>query len=147
MNSAHCVSTPNKGYYLEEEILNKKEYKTRFNSDLITIMIGKTKSDIIIRSSYYELKIEQENLSILTKIKFTSLDESYEFMENIFNENQFKIIEKTPNVIKLKIAIIEDIKDMVKEIELCLVENFENKNILIKDLFDKYINIEKKLMK
>ena len=72
MNSAHCVSTPNKGYYLEEEILNKKEYKTRFNSDLITIMIGKTKSDIIIRSSYYELKIEQENLSILTKIKFTS---------------------------------------------------------------------------
>ena len=147
MNSAHCVSTPNKGYYLEEEILNKKEYKTRFNSDLITIMIGKTKSDIIIRSSYYELKIEQENLSILTKIKFTSLDESYEFMENIFNENQFKIIEKTPNVIKLKIAINEDIKDMVKEIELCLVENFENKNILIKDLFDKYINIEKKINK
>ena len=32
-----------------------------------------------------------------------------------------------------------------KDIELILLENFENKNILIKELFNKYINIEKEI--
>ena len=37
------------------------------------------------------------------------------------------------------------IKEKEKDIELILLENFENQNFLFKDLFDKYINIEKEI--
>ena len=58
MKPAPFISTP-KQYYAEEdeELLTRNEYKVKYNSDFITLMIGKTKNDIIIRSSYYEIKM------------------------------------------------------------------------------------------
>ena len=108
-------------------------------------MIGKTKDNIIIRSTYYELKLNKDDLSLLTKTIYKSIDESYEFIKNIFNQNKFKIKEKTSKRIKLIIRIYDMIKAKEKDIELILLENFENQNSLIKDLFNKYINIEKKI--
>ena len=147
MNPSPFINTPNKDYSEEEEeLLSKREYKVKYNSDLITIIIGKTKNDIIIRSTYYELKINKESLSLLTKTIYKSIDESYEFIENIFNQNKFRIKEKTSNEIKLIIKAYDTIKRKEKELELCLIENFSNKNFLIKELFNKYMNIEKELI-
>ena len=50
----------------EEELLIKKEYITKYNSDIIKIIIGKTKDNIIIKSNYYELKFNKDYLSLLT---------------------------------------------------------------------------------
>ena len=146
MEQAAFISTP-KQYYPEEqeELLTKNEYKVKYNSDFITLMIGKTKSDIIIRSSYYEIKMNQENLFLLNKTKYNSIDESYEFLVSMFNQNKFRIKEKSSNIIKLIIKIDDKIKRKEKELELCLSENFNNKNILIKELFNKYMNIEKEI--
>ena len=124
MEQAAFISTP-KQYYPEEqeELLTKNEYKVKYNSDFITLMIGKTKSDIIIRSSYYEIKMNQENLFLLNKTKYNSIDESYEFIVNIVDQNKFRIKEKSSNIIKLIIKIDDKIKRKEKELELCLSEN------------------------
>ena len=146
MNPAPFITTSKQFYSeKEEELLAKNEYKVKYNSDLITIMIGKTKDDIFIRSSYYEIIIDPENLSLLTKVIYKSIDEAYEFIENIFNQNKFRIKEKSSNIIKLIIKTYDIIKGKEKELELCLIENFSNKNNLIKELFNKYMNIEKEI--
>ena len=134
----------------EEELLIKKEYITKYNSDIIKIIIGKTKDNIIIKSNYYELKFNKDYLSLLTKTLFKTLDESFEFIENIFNENKYKIKEISSENIKLIITTFNidtshGINRIEKDIELILLENFENKNSLIKELFNKYINIEKEI--
>ena len=139
MKEATYIKTPQ----IEEDLLIQKEYISKYNSDSIKIMIGKTKDNIIIRSTYYELKLNKDDLSLLTKTIYKSIDESYEFIKNIFNQNKFKIKEKTSKRIKLIIRIYDMIKAKEKDIELILLENFENQNILIKDLFNKYINIKK----
>ena len=142
MNSAPYIKTPKELNDYEDELLEKKEYKIKYFSDYINILIGKTKNNIIIRNYYYEIKLNMNNLSILTKTIFKSIDESFEFFENIFNQNKVRIKNKTNNYIILIIITYDIIKGKEKKIELYLKENFENKNFLIKELFDKY-NLEK----
>jgi len=143
MNAAPYIKTPKELNDYEDELLEKKEYKIKYFSDYINILIGKTKNNIIIRNYYYEIKLDMNNLSILTKTIFKSIDESFEFFENIFNQNKVRIKNKTNNYIILVIITYDIIKGKEKKIELYLKENFENKNFLIKELFDKYINLEK----
>ena len=130
----------------DEEILSKKEFKIKYFSDYINIIIYKTKNNIIIRSSYYELKLSLEDLSLLTKILYKSIDESFEFINNIFINNKFKIKEINLNEIKIIIITYDVIKGKDKEIELCLKENFNNTNYLIKELFNKYKELEKEII-
>ena len=93
MKAAPYIKTPQ----LEEddeEILIQKEYFAKYNSDLLRIIIGKTKHNIVIRNTYYELKLNKDDLSLLTKIIYKSIDESFKFLNNIFEQNKFKIKEK-----------------------------------------------------
>ena len=103
-------STPNQAYYQayyyeeEEEILKKIGYKVKYNDDFIIITIGITKTNIIIRSSYYGLKLDLFNLNLLTKISFNSIDDYFSFLENIFNQKKIAIIEKKANIMKILIT-------------------------------------------
>ena len=143
MKAAPYISTP---YDLDEIIISKNEYKVNYLSDYITITIEKTKDNIIIRSNYYELKLNIENLSILTKTIYKSIDEVYEFINNIFIQNKFIIKDKNSQMISIIIIIYDNIKGKNKKIELLLKENFDNKNYLIKDLFNKYMKLEKEII-
>ena len=145
MSAAPYFKTP-KENDLEEEILSKKEYKGIYYSDYINILIGKTKKNIILRSDYYELKLNIENLSILTKTLFKTIDESFEFIINIFNQKKFSIKVKNSNLIIINMIIYDMIKGKDKKIELCLKENFDNKNYLIKELYNKYNKLEKEII-
>ena len=142
MKAAPYIKTPEMN---EEILLKQKEYITKYNYDSIKIMIGETKDNIIIRSTYYEIKLNIEDLSLLTKILFKSVDESFEFIKNIFEQNKYIIKEKSSKEIKLILKVYDIFKGREKDIELILKENFENQNILIKDLFNKYMNIEKEI--
>ena len=142
MDAPPYIYTPNE----EEEILYKKEYKVLYNSDYINIIIEKTKKNIIIRSDYYEIKLNIENLSLLTKVIYKSIDESFEYINNIFIRNKFKIKEKNSKIIKLIIIIYDNIKGKDKEIELFLKENFDNKNFLIKELYNKFMKLEQEII-
>ena len=142
MNSAPFIKTPFENGDREEEIIIRKEYKIKHQSNIVKILIEKTKYNIIIRSSYYVLKYNINDLSILTKIKFNSIDEAYEFIDNIFNQNKYYIKKILNDKIILIIRTYDAIKGKEKDIELFLTENFNNKNNLIKELFNKYKKIE-----
>jgi hypothetical protein len=124
--------TPNPQYNAEQ-ILLRNQYKALFNSNFYNIIIEKTNNNIIIRNNYYELKLNIQALSMLTNTMFNSIDQAYEFIINIFNQNKYYIKEILSNKIILTIGIF-DIMGNQKEIDLELIENFEDKNYLIKEL-------------
>ena len=127
------------------EILEKKAFKAKYLSNYINLSIEKTKNNVIIRSSYYEIKLTKDNLSSLTKIIYKSTDELFEFIKNIFNQNKYRIKKVSSKEIILILIIYDVIKGKEKEIEIFLLENFENSNYLFKELFSKYSFIEKEL--
>ena len=145
MESPHLIKTPFGNDDKEEDIKIKKEYQINYFSNILKIIIAKTKYNVIIRSSYYELKYNINDLSILTKIKFNSIDEAYEFIDNIFNQNKYYIKDISSEQIILIIKTYDVIKGKEKDIELYLTENLDNKNYLIKELFNKYNKIENEL--
>lgn len=132
--------TPNPQYNVEQ-ILIRSQYKAIFNSIFYNIIIEKTNNNIIIRNNYYELKLNIQALSLLTSTIFNSIDQAYEFIINIFNQNKFYIKELLSNKIILTIGIFDIIGNQ-KEIDLELKENFEDKNYLIKELFNNYVKLE-----
>ena len=75
MISSSNIKIPDKKSEFKEDILIKKEFKLKYLSDTYNIIIGKSKNNIIIQSSFYELKLNKEDLSILTKALFNSIDE------------------------------------------------------------------------
>ena len=127
------------------EILEKKVFKAKYVSDYINLSIEKTKNNVIIRSSYYEIKLTKDNLSSLTKIIYKSTDELFELIKNLFNQNKYRIKKVSSKEIILILIIYDAIKGKEKEIEIFLLENFENSNYLFKELFSKYSFIEKEL--
>jgi len=138
------IKIPDKKSEFKEDLLIKKEFKLKYLSDFYEIIIGKTKNNIIIQSTYYKLKLNLEQLSNLTNIIFKSIDDSFEFIENIFNQNKSYIKKISLDEIILIIKTYDIIKGKEKEIELYLIINFD-KNDIIKDLINKYIVMEKEI--
>ena len=128
MNAAPFMKTPKEVNV--EEIRMRKEYKANYLSEIYNIIIEMTNYNIIIRNTYYELKLSPQNLSLLTNIIFNSTNEAFEFIINIFNQNRFYIKGIFSNKILLGIQIYDNIKGQQKEIELELKENFEDKELI-----------------
>ena len=129
-----------------EAIIEKKEYRANFNYSILPIVIERTNNAIIIRSSYYQLKLSSQDLSQLTGLIFNSIQEVFFFITNTFDNNNYYIKEKTNSKFNIIIRIYDNIRGMPKDIELCLEENFEDKNYLIKELFNKCNNLENEII-
>ena len=136
MITSSKINTPKENPENEEQLLIKKEFKLKYLSDFYEIIIGKTQNNIIIQSSYYKLKLSLDNLSCLTKVVFNSIDDSFEFIENIFNQKKSYIKNISSDEMKLIITTYDIIKGKEKEIELYLKINFNSKNDVIKDLIN-----------
>ena len=128
MNAAPFMKTPKEANV--EETRMRMEYKANYLSEIYNIIIEMTNYNIIIRNTYYELKLSPQNLSLLTNIIFNSTNEAFEFIINIFNQNRFYIKGIFSNKILLGIQIYDNIKGQQKEIELELKENFEDKELI-----------------
>ena len=127
--------------FTENKIFKNIEYQEYYlikENKIFRIIIGKRKNDIIFKYKNYETKLNNLELSKLLKKEFNTIEESYKFIINIFEQNKIIISEKIPNKsIKLK-ANIED-----KEIEIILLYSKENKNILffeLNNIFNEYKN-------
>jgi len=92
-----------------EQIMIRKEYKAKYLSEFYNIIIEKTKNNIIIRTTYYELKLNSQDLSLLTKAKFNSINEAFDFLINIFDQNRYYI----KGIFSNKIILIISINDMI----------------------------------
>ena len=132
--------TPNSFNF--EPVIIRKEYKAVYGSNFYNIIIEKTNNNIIIRLNYYEIKLNIQSLSLLTNTIFNSNDKAFEFIVNIFNQNNYYIKDILFNKITLRIIIYDIIQGNKKEIDIELCENFEDKNYLIKELFNNYIKLE-----
>ena len=101
MNSLNNNGTPGKENEFEENILTQKEFKANFNGKLLFINLIKTKDFILIRSSFYEMKLFQNNFGFITGNYMNNIDEAYNFLESIFMNNKFCIKSIVQSNLKL----------------------------------------------
>ena len=137
--------TPNEIIHSEIDIIEKKEYKLNYNYTTIILVIERRNNNIIIRSSYYQIKFNAYELSQLTGLIFNSLEEAFLLLKNIFENNNYYIKEITSSIINIIIRIFDNIRGTAKDLELTLKENLEDKNSLIKELFNRYNNMENEI--
>lgn len=108
------------------ELLEYEEYYLIKDNNIYKIILGVDKSDIIIKSSNYLIKLNLLELNIVTSIEFNSLNEGYEFIKNLFDENKITLKEIIlKESIKLSLKIVND-----KEIEIILKYSFGNRNYI-----------------
>ena len=131
--------------------LSEEYYLTKDNT-IYKVIVGKLNNTIIINCKRYETTFKNNELSILTKQELNSIDEEYEFIINLFEDNKVSIQEiKKDDYISLKLKINNFNEE--KEIELSLkYYNFcENlfitkfNNSAINNLFIKIKNMDKEI--
>ena len=124
-----------------EDFIEYEEYYIIKENNAFKFIIGKINREIIIKCKNYEIKFNNDDLSILTKSIFNNIDDSYKFIIYLFEENKVKIKDISTNkaiTILLKVYIYNKEKD----IEMILVYNKENKYLIINELNNKYNNLK-----
>ena len=111
-----------------KSILSFQEYYLIKNNIIYKVIIEKTINEIFIRSRNYMLIFNENNLSILSKNKMT-IDNAYEYLINIFEDNRAEIEIVFKNK-KIKLILTTDDEEEVA-IELI----FNKKNERINDYF------------
>ena len=126
MKSSKILNLTNKN--LIEKINEYKEYILIKDNIGYIIQIIKNKNEIIFKHNDYENKISNINLSLLTKNKLNTLDESFSFISSLFEENKV-IIKKI--IIKKEITLILKIINVNKEqnFEITLLYNKKREKI------------------
>ena len=127
-----------------QSFLNFKQYIIFYNKAPFDILVGLTKEDVLIKSFNYEKKINKNEFSKLTNVIYNSIEELYEFIKNIFEQNKVIIKEVTKEKMKLMIIIYDALKMKEKEIEINLLSQLINEDYISK-LIDKYSKLEKDL--
>ena len=115
------------------DLIEYEEYYLIKGNSAYKFIIGKKETEIIIKCKNYELILNNNDLSTLTKTNLNTIDDSYLFIINIFEENNaiIKNIISGKNIsLILKIYILNKQKD----IEMILTHNKRNKDLLINEL-------------
>jgi len=133
----HNPNTPFKTFYKDI-----KEYTLKKDDNYLTFLIRKTSDSILINSNYYEIKLNKDELSGLTNINFRNIDEAFNFLNNLFNQDCVKIKAIASDTIGLELRI-NNFQN--KRVDLCLSENLDNQYYLFKDLYQKQMNLSKEL--
>ena len=73
-----------------QENLNSyfQEYYLIKENSIFKMKIGKKKTEIFIKCKNYSISFNKEELSLLIKMSFNSINEVYEFIINIFEKNK-----------------------------------------------------------
>ena len=138
---------PNDNKIYEDTILEINEYIIPKGNIPLTFFLSKTKNYVIIRSIYYELKINPNDFSAITKQLFRSIDEIYQILKNIFEQKNIQILEITNKMMKLIITFHGFGQGSPKKIEIYLPCQKEINGYVINDLFSKYLRLEEENIK
>jgi len=128
----------------EKHIFNKppkleyKEYYIIHSYIIYKIIIAKNENEIIIKCKNYMITFNSNDLSLLTNVKFDSIEKTYEYISNIFEENNYLI----KNIIKKK-EIQFILKTNKKEIEIVLLYKEYNNDFIINEINKLKIENEK----
>ena len=90
MNSYKIININNK---LFNSSFEYQEYYLIKENKVYKFIIYKGKIDIIIKCKNYEIKINCNNIKILYNVLFTSNDDLYKYIINLFEKNEIIINE------------------------------------------------------
>ena len=125
-----------------EKIFDYDEYYLIKEKVGYKFIIGKRFNNIIFKCKNYEVTLNNNDLSTLTKSILKTIDEAFLFIINIFEEN--KVIIKDI-VINKSITLLLNIYIYNKpnNIEIVLLYNKSNKDLIINELNNNYNNLKK----
>ena len=129
------ISENNNKFY--NNLIEYEEYFLVKENIAYKFIIGKRKNDIIIKCKNYEIKLNNNDLSLLTENILNTLDNAFDFMINIFEENKVMIKDITINK-SIKLILKLNRRDNQKDIEMTLFYNKENKNLIFNELNNNY---------
>ena len=142
-------STPNYENYINEKeifenILENEECYIIKEHNAYKFIISKKQSEIIIKCKNYDIKFNNNDLSILTKSILNTIDDAYDYIINIFQENKV-VIKEIINKKTIKLLMKIYILNKQKEIEIILLYNSWNKDLIINELNNKYSNLKEEI--
>ena len=111
--------------------LNFINYLSNRNT-IYKFTVYKKDNETIIKSNQYEIGLNCIELGLLTNIKFLTNEKAYIYILNLFHENKIKIKKISANK-SIKLLIKESINNVIKQIELTLSYNKENKRSKINE--------------
>ena len=129
--------------FSHETILEIKNYILIKDNIEINIFISKTKECVIIKCISYEIKINPNDFRLMSNSDVKSIDELFNMLIGIFEQNNVFMEEITDKMIKLNLSIFDIIKGNKKTIQICLMAQNENNGYIINDLFNKYLKVAK----
>ena len=140
---------PNSSSYLPTNsqtlsiLIDCQEYFLINENIIYKFLVAKNPFEIFIKNRNYMFTFNENDLSILSGIKFSSIDEAYDFLTNLFEEN--KVLIKTIVLYKEIKLIIE--MEEEKEIKLTLKYDKENNKKINENNNDYIINEVNQLKK
>jgi len=126
-----------------ETVLEVQNYILIKDNIPINLFISKSKECVIIKCISYEIKINQDDFSLMSNIAVKSNDELFNKLTGIFEQNNVFMEEISDKMIKLNLSIFDIIKGNKKTIQVCLMAQSANNGHIINDLFNKYLRVEK----
>ena len=111
-----------------EYLFDEQEFYLIKENNVFKFIIGKRIDEIFIKSNNYEIELNINELTILTKSFFNNINDGYDFIINLFEENKVNIKDI---IIKKSIKLIFKIYiyNKEKEIEILLTYNKQIKNV------------------
>ena len=111
-------------------MIDYEEYFYMKENIIYKIVILKNNSEITFECKSYKISYNLKDLSILFKREFDTIDNAYEFIINIFEENNFSVnnIVKNKNLdLHMKIG-----NNII--IKIVLIYNKQNKNFILNEI-------------
>jgi len=109
------------------KILEYKEYHLTRENISYKILIGKNENNIIISCNNYHINLKNNDFQILAKCESKTIDNAYEYIINMFENNNVFIKEIITNKM-IKLFLKEN------ETEIILVYNEVNKALIINEI-------------
>ena len=131
----------NKKVGIQEIILDYHEYFLLNENIIYKIIIIKYKDKIMIKTKNYSIEFDTNQLLLLTKVQFNNIDDAYNFIINIFNENKVKIDNEIINKSIQLILTIENEKKL--EVDLLFNKEKDNENIILNKIYNMQNEINK----
>jgi hypothetical protein len=115
----------------KESEMNYNEYYLTIDNLIYKIIIIKNNNEIAIRYKNYEINYSKDDLSILINVNFKSINDAYNYIINIFEDNKVCIenINKN-NELKLILKLSND-----KIIDIILIYNGNKNDFIIDELY------------
>jgi len=111
-------------------MIDNEEYFYMKENIIYKIVILKNNSEITFECKSYKISYNLKDLSNLFKREFNSIDNAYEFIINIFEENNFSI----KNIVKNKnFELLIKIGNNITT-EIVLIYNKQNKNFILNEI-------------